>query len=86
MDGFVVIEVYEADGDDVFPDEGKPTRVIRPRANGRPLNEIPCDPVTASGELEFSRGPLDNVIETNLEHFACGPACKRDPVSGVIGV
>ena len=70
VDGFVVIEVYEADADGVFPDEGNPTRVIRPRANGRPLNEIPCDPVTASGELEFSRGPLDNVIETNLEHFA----------------
>ncbi|QPL38260.1 DUF4055 domain-containing protein [Erythrobacter sp. A30-3] len=70
VDGFVVIEIYEADSDGVFPDEGYPTRVVEPRANGKRLSEVPCDPVTASGELDFTKGPLDNVIETNLEHYA----------------
>ena len=68
-DGFVVIELYKkVEGS--FPPEGAPTQTFKPTdANGNRIVDIPVDPVSLDGEFHPTTGPLDNVVETNLDHY-----------------
>lgn len=82
VDGYVVIETYEA-RDGAFASEGAYTRRYEPKADGKRLTEIPFDLITSDNSFTPSGAQLDNVVTLNLEHYVTQGLLTRQLLFGI---
>lgn len=82
VDGFVVIEVYDAK-EGAFTNEGQYTRRYEPKADGKRLTEIPFDLITSDNSYTPSGSQLDSVVTLNLDHYVTQGLLSRQLLFGI---